>query len=432
MGKGITKILFKGDKVIWAVFFILCVLSLIEVFSATSRLTYGSGNYWSPITKHASFLIAGVGVVWFMHNMKIEWIKRCSKLVYVMGVVLLLYALFWGDRVNDSSRWVTLPLIGVRFQPLEIAKMGLIMMTSLILAKAQTPEGTFLSLKSAMSLIYLRPQNENDSKDRTLLTIIVIAILPCLLIFLENLSTVVIVGVSLLMMMFIGRINKKHLLCLLGLLLLLGGLCLGAILATPESAKDGNAMQRKMLTWKHRFQDVSAADKDMTPLEYYKHSLREGNEQKMYSKLAIGTSDLLGKGPGNSVQRDFIPHAYSDFIYSIIIEELGLLGGIGVLLLYLTLLYRSGRIASKCDDPYAAFLVMGLAIIMTMQALMHMHISVGDFVTGQPLPLVSQGGTSILINCAYIGIILCVSRYVKRPDGAPVAEKGVNDNNKVE
>ena len=412
MGKGITRRIFKGDRVVWTIFFILCALSLIEVFSATSRQTYGSGNYWQPITKHALFLIAGVGVVWFIHNLKIEWIKLFTKLIYLSGVIFLIYALVGGDRVNDSARWVT--LLGVRFQPLEIAKMGLVMMTALVLAKAQTKDGTFLSLTSAMSLINLRPQNENNIKDYTMMTIIAISIIPCGLIFLENLSTVVIVGATLLMMMFIGQVNKWHMLTLIGSAVVAGGLCLTLIMATPESAKDGNSFQRKMLTWKHRLVDVSGADKNMTPEQFYKHSLREGNEQKMYSKLAIGTSGLFGKGPGNSVQRDFIPHAYSDFIYSIIVEELGWIGGVAVLLLYLTLLYRSGKIASKCEEPYPAFLVMGVAILITMQAMMHMHISVGDFVTGQPLPLVSQGGTSILINCVYIGIILSVSRYVKR------------------
>lgn len=425
MGRGITRRIFKGDRVVWAVFFILCALSLIEVFSATSRQTYGSGNYWQPITKHALFLLAGVGVVWFIHNLKIEWIKLFTKLIYMAGVVFLIYALIGGDRLNDSARWVT--LFGIRFQPLEIAKIGLVMMTALILAKAQTKDGTFLSLTSAMSLIHLRPQNEDSNKDYTMLTIIAISIIPCGLIFLENLSTVVIVGLTILMMMWIGRVNKWHMFALVGSLVLVGGLCLTVILSTPESAKDGNSFQRKMLTWKHRIVDVSDADKNMTPKEYYKHSLKEGNEQKMYSRLAIGTSGLFGKGPGNSVQRDFIPHAYSDFIYSIIIEELGWIGGVAVLLLYLTLLYRSGKVASKCDDPYATFLVMGVAIIITTQALMHMHISVGDFVTGQPLPLVSLGGTSILINCVYIGIILSVSRYVKRLN----KEENIENNNNI-
>ena len=124
MVKNVTRKLFKGDKVVWAVFFILCALSLIEVFSASSRMTYEMGSYWKPITKHALFLIAGIGVVWFFHNMKLEWIRNFSKFVYVVGVVLLIYAFVGGDRVNDSARWVT--ILGVRFQPSEIAKLAII------------------------------------------------------------------------------------------------------------------------------------------------------------------------------------------------------------------------------------------------------------------------------------------------------------------
>ena len=159
------------------------------------------------------------------------------------------------------------------------------------------------------------------------------------------------------------------------------------------------------------------------------------NEQRTYANIAIASSHIIGCGPGNSVQRDFIPHAYSDFIYAVIIEELGLLGGLFVLILYMTILYRCGKIAKKCEDPYPAFLIMGIGMIITMQAMLHMYISVGDFVTGQPLPLISQGGTSVLINCVYIGMILSISRYAKKASNNPnqankeVTELITNENN---
>lgn len=389
MGKGVTKRLFKGDRTIWTVFFLLCALSLIEVFSATSRQTYASGNYWQPITKHALFLIAGVAVVWFIHNMKIEWIKKTTKIIYLTGVILLIYALIGGDRLNDSSRWVS--IAGIRFQPLEIAKMGLVMATALILAKSQTPNGTD---KDAMKKI------------------LSYAIIPCGLIFLENLSTVIIVGLTLYAMMFLGRVNSKHMIILTGSVLLVGIIAVTTIVNVPENFKHGNQFQRKVLTWKHRFVDVGDVNKQVHPKDY----VIAGNEQRTYAKIAIASSGIIGLGPGNSVQRDFLPHAYSDFIYAIIIEELGLIGGIVVIFLYLTLLFKCGKIASRCEDPYPAFLIMGVGIIICMQAMLHMTISVGDFVTGQPLPLVSQGGTSILINCVYIGIMLSVSRYVRKLD----------------
>ncbi len=391
MGKGITRRIFKGDKVIWTIFFLLCSLSLVEVFSALSRQTYATHNYWQPITKHAMFLIAGVGVVWFIHNMKISWIKRFSYLTYGAGVVLLIWALIGGDTYNDSTRWVT--ILGVRFQPLEIAKMGVVMTTAFVLAKAQSEEGTDLK---AMKKILL------------------LCAVPCFFILLENLSTVVIVAFTVLFMMFIGRVYWKHLLKLVGVCLLIGVTFLSIIMLVPNNINEnGGSLERKIhskaLTWKNRIIDVDS--KGPVKPKDYKIS---GNEQRTYASIAIASSGLIGKGPGNSVQRDFIPHAYSDFIYAIIIEELGLIGGFIVIMLYLTILYRCGTIAAKCEDPYPAFLVMGVGMIITFQALLHMTISVGGPVTGQPLPLVSQGGTSILINCIYIGIILSISRYVKR------------------
>ncbi len=426
MGKAITRYLFKGDKVIWTVFLTLCVLSTIEVFSASSRMIK-TDSYWLPISRHISFIVPGIFIVWFLHNWKISWIKKPTLIAYFSGIILLIYALINGDQINESARWVT--ILGIRFQPLEIAKIGLTMMTALILSKAQTENGTFLSLKSALSILKLRPQNDNynNKRDYTLLTIVAVAIIPCALILMENLSTVIIIGITLLVMMFIGRVNKKHVLTMLGLLAIVGSIGYVIIINIPEFEETEKAkvvenkgfvykIHNKLLTWKHRLVGSEDIKKDETPKEYYTRMRKEGKEQKMFSKTAIGTSGFIGKGPGNSIQRDNIPHAQSDFLYSIIIEELGLLGGIGVMLLYLTLLYRSGKIARNLDDPYAAFLVMGSAVIITVQALLHMHISVSDFVTGQPLPLMSQGGTSIIINSTYIGFILAASREIKKND----------------
>ncbi len=392
MGKGITRRIFKGDKIIWVIFFLLCSLSLIEVFSALSRQTYETHNYWQPITKHAMFLFAGIAVVWFIHNMKISWIKRFSYLTYGAGVVLLIWALVNGDEVNNSARWVT--ILGVRFQPLEIAKMGVVMTTALVLAKAQTEEGT--DLKAMKKILWL-------------------CAIPCFFILLENLSTVAIVLFTVFFMMFIGRVYWKHLLSLIGIGALIGITFTSAIMLTPDNISSGAPAQvkklhSKALTWRNRILDVFSTSEQVKPKDYK----ISGNEQRTYASIAIASSGLIGKGPGNSVQRDFIPHAYSDFIYAIIIEELGLIGGFIVIMLYLTILYRCGSIAAKCEDPYPAFLIMGIGMIITVQALLHMTISVGGLVTGQPLPLVSQGGTSILINCIYIGIILSISRYVKR------------------
>lgn len=389
-GDKLKRILFKGDKIIWVIFIVLCAISWIEVFSATSRQTYETGNYWGPIIKHTGFLVGGVFVVWFIHNLKAQWIDRFSKAIYWGGLLGLLYAQVNGAKLNDSARWISFGFF--TFQPMEIAKMGLVMMTARILAQHQDNNGT-------------------DSK--AFKKIIIYSIAPVLIILKENLSSAFILAFTVFLMMFIGRVPTRQLLKTIGFGLAAGAIGLFAILNTPESAKE-SSIGSKVVTWKHRIMDAF----DSEPITAEEYDPGE-NEQKTYSHIAVASSNIIGCGPGNSIQRDFIPHAYSDFIFAVIIEELGLLGAIGVLMLYLTLLYRSGKIAKRCDDPYMAYLSMGIGMIIVMQALLHMYISVGDFVTGQPLPLMSQGGTSVLINCIYIGFILSISRYANQ-----VSKKG--------
>ena len=197
---------------------------------------------------------------------------------------------------------------------------------------------------------------------------------------------------------------------------------------SPASLVEGTPLDR-MVTWRNRITrsiDPASAEKDQNG----------GNEQRMHANIAIASSNVIfGKGPGNSEQRDFLPQAFSDFIYAIIIEELGLIiGGVGVILLYLILLYHTGQIAKDCDDPYAAFLIIGAALMIVIQAMAHMSISVGvGPVTGQPLPLVSRGGTSLVINCVYIGMILSVSRYAREAKVARERAKAGNvENNPTE
>lgn len=378
---------FKGDKVIWAIFFSLIALSLIEVFSSMSRLTFGSEEYMPKIISHFKFLLGGVCVVWITHNLKLSWIKNVTYYVYALAFIALIWAQVSGERINDSARWVN--IAGVSFQPLEIAKMGVIMITALLLAKHQTDRGT---------------------EKKAFWFILLFAIPPTTLIFLDNLSTAVILSVTIYLMMLIGRVSGKYLSILGGSIVFIGVVGLTVILSVDDSAKEGNAFERKMLTWRNRMINSESTDVTQSPKDYQ----IDKYAQRGYSRIAIASSGIIGKGPGNSVQRDNIPHAYNDFIYAVIIEDLGLIGSILLLLAYIIILYRCAKIADACDDPYAVFIVIGVSLMIATQALLHMTISVGNYVTGQPLPLVSLGGTSILINSVYIGIILCVSRYAKK------------------
>lgn len=403
MGDKLKRYLFKGDKTIWAVFFILCAISWVEVFSATSG-QIKTGSYWSPIIKHTTFLVAGIVVVWIIHNMKVAWIKKTTHVIYWLGVVGLLWAQFFGPRINDSARWII--IWGMTIQPMEFAKMGLVMVTALISAQHQDEEGTdHFALKR----------------------IAMYAALPVLIIFKENLSTAAIILATIYAMMFISRYPKGQMWKIFGGAAAAGIIGITLILSAPESWGEDDGFKQKIITWKHRIVDAVKSE----PVTAENYVIK--NPQRTYSHIAIASSHILGCGPGNSVQRDFIPHAQSDFIYAIIIEELGLLGGIIVLLLYMTILFRCGMIAKKCEDPYPAFLVMGVGMIITMQALLHMYISVGNFVTGQPLPLISQGGTSVIINCVYVGMILSISRYAKKATANPKQsfEEIDNENNPI-
>lgn len=366
---------FKGDRVVWIIFLCLCLISIIEVFSAASTLTYKSGDHWGPITQHCVFLMVGTFIVLIVHNINYRWFQVLPILLIPLSVFLLIYVSLKGGLINDAARWIK--IFGFTFQPSEIAKMGVIIAVSLILSKFQ---------------------EEDVANKKAFKYILIVTGVICALIVGENFSTAILLFGVVYLMMIIGRIEVKKLL-ILALALIL---CATFILFLPI---------RRSETWRNRILD-KIENKTQVPPE--KYDIDE-NAQVAHANIAIATSGIVGKMPGNSVQRDFLPQAFSDFIFAIIIEELGLIGGMFVVFLYLWLLVRAGRIAQKCERTFPAFLVMGIALLLVSQALINMFVAVGIIpVTGQPLPLISKGGTSTLINCVYIGIILSISRYTIR------------------
>lgn len=407
MSRGITARLFKGDRIVWCIFFIFCVLSLIEVFSASSRQTY-DGNYWAPITRHSAFILAGIFIVWFIHNIKSDWIKGMTKIVYITGILMLIYSLIGGGAVrNNSNR--AIEIMGFEFQHFEVVKLGIVMIVSMVLAKAQCNDGTHLSWNSALGFFGIAPRAVDKKGDFTMFTILLLIAIPSVFIVTQNLSTVLIIILVTLALMSIGGVNWKQMTLLVITGVASGILGIFVLLQLPEDVKNMRFIGSKLITWKHRIEVVDEKPQDPKRLK-----IASGQEQRIYSKVAIVEGGFFGRGPGNSVRRDYIPHAYSDFIFAVILEELGIVGGAIVVMLYLILLYRCGKIAMECEDPYAAFLSMGIGILITIQAFMHMYITVGNFVSGQPLPLVSLGGTSFLVNSMYIGILLSISRYVNK------------------
>lgn len=379
----LLKNFFKGDKAIWIIYLFLCLISIVEVFSASSTLTYKSGDHWGPITNHLTLLMIGTIAVWIVHNIPCRWFKTFIVLLPISWAMLIAVFIL-GSLTNGARRWIDLGFI--QFQPSEVAKMGAIITVAFILS---------------------RMQEEDGANKKAFKYICIITVITCGMIVTENLSTAVLLAGSIFLLMFVGRVPFKQ----LGMLAGIGIACILIGVVTikyvPGEAWDKIGLHR-MVTWQNRLNNHF----DESEIPAAKFDI-DNDAQIAHANIAIASSNIVGKGPGNSVQRDFLSQAFSDFIYAIIIEELGLVGGAFVAALYILLLMRIGKIARNCDKSYYVFLITGIGILLVMQATFNMLVAVGIMpVTGQPLPLISKGGTATLINSVYIGIILSISRYV--------------------
>ena len=380
-----SKRLFQGDPVIWIVYFLLCMISLIEVFSAGSSLSYKSGDFMMPLFKQAIFLGVGTAVVWVTHSIPCRFF-RLGVFIYPVSIILLVLTLLIGSSENGGARWLN---FGIQFQPSEIAKGTLILMVALVLSFRQTEKG---------------------ADQRAMKTILFFTAITCGLIVTENLSTAALLFATVFLMMFIGRVPIRQLGKIVGVCVL--GVAFMAIVVTimPKESLDKSPFLHRASTWVDRVKDHTTDQSEMSDTIFLRDHAQEAR-----ANIAIASSNVIGKLPGNSEQRDHLAQAYSDFIYAIIIEEMGVIGAVVVAFLYIILLFRAGRIASMCERNFPAYLTMGLAILLVMQAMMNMLVAVGLIpITGQPLPLISRGGTSTIINCVYFGMILSVSRYARK------------------
>lgn len=376
----------KGDRWIWLIVILLSVWSLLAVYSATGTLAFKRGVFTEAILmKHLIFIVGGLALMYFSHLLDYRYYAGISKLLMVLTIPLLLYTLIFGANVNEASRWVTIPIINQTFQTSDMAKLALITFLARTLTKKQERikdvKKSFLPIMGSVSVVFI-------------------------LIALANLSTALMLfGVSILLLI-IGRISIKQILtvCLAGAVLLTGVIFLGP----------------RKKTYKSR-------------IEAYMHPEKADPDksfQANQAKIAIATGGVFGKGPGNSTQRNFLPHPYSDFVYALIIEEYGLVGGIALVIIYLVFLYRCILIVTASPKAFGALLAAGLSFSLTIQAFANMAVAVGlGPVTGVPLPLVSMGGTSILFTSVAFGIILSVSRDIeekkKLKDSAGTGEEKV-------
>jgi cell division protein FtsW len=392
----------RGDKVIWAVVVLLVLVSLLAVYSSTGLLAYKmyKGNTEIYLFKQFAFIVVGVGVIYLAHQVNYIIYSKVAKILFLLSIPLLVYTLFFGVKLNEGSRWIRLPIINMTFQTSDLAKLALFMYLSRLLSKKQ-------------DVI-------KDLRKGFLPVIIPVAVI-CALIAPANLSTALLIGAASLILLFIGRVRVKHLILTLGIALIPVAFLVGAAVirhqrdgGSPEKARieNGSGLFVRVDTWINR-------------VDAFLYGGKENNDDDSYqvnqAKIAIANGGLIGLGPGNSRQRNFLPHPYSDFIYAIIIEEYGLAGGACIIFIYLVFLFRSIRIFQKCPFAFGAFLALGLSFTLVIQALVNMAVNVNLFpVTGVTLPLVSMGGSSFLFSCLAIGIILSVARNAEELEPSPV------------
>lgn len=371
----------EGDMVIWAVVFLLSLVSAMAVYTSTGTLAYKyqEGNTEYYLFKHFAIILLGWGLMYAIHKVPHKYFSRFAQILIWIAIPLLAITLIAGTSRNEASRWLTLPIINLSFQTSDLAKLALIAYLARQLSKRQ--------------------EDMADFKDGFLHLIWPI-LLVCALILPANFSTAAVLFASSLVVLFVGRVKFKYLAGLIGGCVIAGAFAILLSFAVPVEK-----VLPRFGTWKARVETYFSDEQ--TPQQ------ADANYQSEQAKIAIAKGGLIGVGPGKSVQRNRIPHPYSDFIYAIIIEEWGLIGGMGILFLYLILLFRGLRIVHKGTSTFGSLLAFGVCFALVFQALINMAVAVNLFpVTGQPLPLVSMGGTSIWFTSIAIGMILSVSRSI--------------------
>lgn len=389
------KQLLNGDRTIWAMVFILCGISMIEVFSASSRLTFGKSSFLAPIISHTMHLGIGLVGMYLVHLLHYKWYRAFPVILVPLSIILLGVLSVRSMGSSGAERWINLGFF--QLQPSELGKIGVIMLVASMLSK-------------------LKPDDEL-SQSNTFWKILVLTGVVCLLIVGENLSTAILLAGVVFVMMILGGIAWKRMLALTGVVVGAGVVAvLFLMLVPPQTLRETSFIPKRATTWQARLKDFkeSGSNGNMSAYEYAKLVAPE-KPQETHANIAIASSNILGKGPGNSVERDYLQEASCDFIYAIIIEELGMAGGIVVMLVYIILLFRVGRIATRCKEKYPAYLAMGLGMLLGLQAFINMSVAVGLFpVTGQPLPLISKGGTSVLMTSGCIGMLLGISNVLEK------------------
>ncbi len=362
----------RGDKVIWAILAVLAMFSILIVYSSTGTLAYQhkGGNTEFYLLKHVIILVFGLIITYFAFLLHYERYKQAAPYLILLAIPILVYTIFLGADFNDARRWISVPGVGVTFQASDFAELALVIYIARELTKKQEYikdfQGAFLPIITPVLLI-------------------------CSLIAPADLSTAVVLFLTCIAMMFMGRVALQY----IALLAVLGVVAFTFLIALGEFFPEVIRME----TWVSRFREFTTGTGDLYQVEQ--------------SKIAVANGEWFGVGPGNSVQRNFLPQPYSDFVYSIIIEEYGLIGGLFIMILYIMLFVRTTRLVTKSDKTFGAMVAIGLSTLLVLQALMNMAVAVNLVpVTGLTMPIISMGGTSLLFTCLSFGIILSVSKHV--------------------
>jgi cell division protein FtsW len=388
----------RGDKYIWSIVMLLALTSLLVVYSATGSLAYKmyKGNTEVYLFRQLSFIVLGFLLIYFLHRVNYTLYSRVSLILYLISVPLLVYTLFFGAEINEGSRWIKLPVINITFQTSDFARLALFMYLSRQLSRKQ--------------------QDIKDFK-KGFLPLIIPVIITCALIMPANLSNALLTGATALLLLFIGRVNMKHILLVLCIALIPVAIIVSVAIVTRNDKPKNSVTQNlqsvgRFGTWVKRVQDFIYTKDDAVPY------------QVQQANIAIANGSILfGLGPGNSMQRNFLPQAYNDFIYAVIIEEYGLLGAAFIIFIYLVFLFRCVQIFRRCPYAFGAFLALGLSFTLVVQAIANMAVNVSLVpVTGVTLPLISMGGSSFLFTCASIGIVLSVARNLEQIEGKAVEQ----------
>lgn len=366
----------KGDRVIWMTVLFLGLISLLAVYSSISSLAFKreGGGTLHFLMKHGLMLVTGGIIMIYAARQQYTIYSRFAQLLIGVMAVLLLLTLLLGSNINDASRWITVPIINQSFQTSDPAKVVLIVYLARVLGKHHGEEWTFRDV---------------------LLKLMVPVGVICGLILPANFSTAAVLFTVCLIIMFIGEVPVKH-------MAMIVGIAVGAFILLMVLAKTTPGLLPRADTWVSRIESFGVEDHD-------------ANYQVEHAKIAIASGGFLPNGPGSGTSRNYLPHPYSDMIYAFIIEEYGsILGGLGLLLLYLILMFRAVRIAGRCEKQFGSLVAVGLSLMLVLQAMINMAVAVNLVpVTGQPLPLVSMGGTSVWFTCLAIGIVLSVSRSLE-------------------